>query len=92
MPAYEVSYDLHQPGRDYQPLWNRLAEWKAVRVLESVWIVPAASTAAALRDDLIRYLDTNDSLFVSGMTGETAWKNLRNGSDQFLLNHFRAAA
>jgi hypothetical protein len=92
MTAYEVSYDLHQPGRNYEPLWTRLAAWSAGRVLESVWVMPEASSAAAIRDDLIKYMDANDSLLVSGMTGETAWKNLKNSADQFLLNRFRNAA
>ena len=92
MPAYEVSYDLHQPGRDYQPLWDRLRAWNAVRVLESVWIIPEAQTAAIVRDDLVQYMDANDSLFVAGMTGEAAWKNLKAGSDQFVLKRFRSAA
>jgi hypothetical protein len=92
MTAFKVSYDLHQPGRNYQPLWERLAAWNAVRVLESVWIVPRAASAAAIRDDLKKVIDPNDSLLVSGMTGEAAWSNLRSGSDQFLLNLFRSAA
>ncbi len=92
MPAYEVSYDLHQPGRNYEPLWTRLAAWKAVRVLESVWVIPEATNAQAIRDDLVKYMDANDSLFVSGMTGETAWHNIRGSADQFLLSRFRNAA
>lgn len=28
MTVYAVSYDLKKPGRNYQPLWDRLAQWK----------------------------------------------------------------
>jgi hypothetical protein len=92
MTAYEVSYDLRQPGRNYQPLWDRLKAWNAVRVLESVWIIPEAKSATAVRDDLVQYLDSNDGLLVSGMTGEAAWKNLKGSADKFLLDRFRSAA
>ena len=90
MTSYEVCYDLRQPGRNYEPLWARLRAWNAVRVLESCWIVPEASSASALRDDLIRYVDANDGLFVAGMTGETAWTNLKGLADQFLKKKFAA--
>jgi len=74
MPAYQVNYDLRKPGRDYEPLWERLKTWNAVRALESCWIVPRASSAIALRDDLSQYMDSNDGLLVTGMTGESAWR------------------
>jgi len=90
MPAYEVCYDLRQPGRNYEPLWTRLRAWSAVRVLESCWIVPEASSADALRNDLRAYIDGNDGLFIAGMTGETAWTKLMDSSDQFLLKKFAA--
>lgn len=90
MGTYAVSYDLRKPGRNYEPLWSRLREWRAVRVLESFWIVPDASSAAALRDDLIRHIDSNDGLLVAGVTGEMAWQKLQGSSDQFLRSKFAA--
>ena len=57
MTVYAVSYDLKKPGRNYQPLWDRLAQWKAVRVLESFWVIDTnPSSAAALRDDLKQHV------------------------------------
>jgi hypothetical protein len=76
MPAYRVNYDLRKPGRNYQPLWDRLKAWNAVRVLESSWIVPQASSAINLRDDLSQHMDSNDGLLVTGMTGESAWRGI----------------
>jgi hypothetical protein len=92
MPAYQANYDLHQPGRNYQPLWDRLAQWGAFRVLESCWIVPEAAGAEALRDDLRQYMDSNDSLLVSRVTGEMAWANLRDTSPRRLQGLFGVAA
>jgi CRISPR/Cas system-associated endoribonuclease Cas2 len=83
---YEVSYDLRVPGRNYDTLYMRLAAWQAVRALKSVWIIEADSTtAAAIRDDLAKYIDSNDGLLVCTMTGEAAWQKLEGNSDAFLL-------
>lgn len=73
-----VSYDLHQPQRFYEPLWKRLGEWKAQRVLQSVWIIEWDSTAVAIRDDLKNYIDSDDALMVCRLNGESAWLNLEN--------------
>ncbi len=84
MAKQEVSYDLRKPGRNYETLYKRLAEWKAVRALQSVWIIETTSTSAAIRDDLARHIDANDGLLVTGLTGEAAWQKLEGTSDQFL--------
>jgi len=83
---YRVGYDLRQPGRDYSSLIKRLADWRAVKVLKSDWIIEADNTsAAAIRDDLVRHIDPNDGLLVTTLTGEAAWQKLEGTSDQFLL-------
>jgi len=89
MTVYAASYDLRKPGRNYQPLWDRLGQWKAIRVLESFWLIDAnPNSAAAIRDDLRKYIDANDGLLVAALSGEAAWHNLKPGSDQYLLKHF----
>jgi hypothetical protein len=89
MTVYAVSYDLRKPGQNYQPLWDRLRQWKAIRALESFWLIEAnANSAAAIRDDLRKYIDDNDRLLVAALSGEAAWHNLKEGSDQFLLKRF----
>lgn len=80
MAVFIVSYDLRQPGRDYQPLYNRLNEWRAVSGLESVWFINANTTAENLRDDLLKKMDQNDGLFVGVLRGESAWHNLKNAN------------
>jgi hypothetical protein len=90
MTAYIVSYDLKKPGRDFQPLWDRLAQWKATRVLESLWLIDTnPDWAIAIRDDLKQYIDGNDWLFVARLNGETAWTGSLWGlSAQYLLKLF----
>jgi hypothetical protein len=85
MAKYQVDYDLRKPGRNYEPLYKRLADWRAVRVLKSTWVMETTSNATTIRDDLAKYIDSNDGILVTGLTGEAAWKNLEGASDQFFL-------
>lgn len=80
MAVFIVSYDLRQPGRNYQPLYDRLNGWGAVSGLESVWFINADTTAENLRNDLLTRLDQNDGLFVGKLSGEAAWHNLNNSN------------
>lgn len=77
-----ISYDLRKPGRNYQPLYDRLDAWGAKRTLESVWVLNANVSEQALRDDLLRFVDSNDGMLVVGLDGSAAWSNIQNG--QFL--------
>ena len=78
MRMITVSYDLMKPGQDYTVLLNRIRTLGGVRPLESYWTFQSASTAAQIRDDLLRYIDANDRLLVVDVTnGQFAWHNLR---------------
>ena len=57
-----------------------------------MWFVTATVTADQLRDDLRAYIDANDGLFVTALTGRCAWFNLAGNSGQHLLNQFQVAA
>jgi hypothetical protein len=74
--TYLVSYDLDKPGQNYEGLIGRLRELGAVKVLYSEWVLRTAATAADLRNDLMRFTDSNDMLLVVGLTGEAAWTGL----------------
>jgi hypothetical protein len=80
MSVYTVNYDLRQPGRNYQPLWDRLGQWGGVRALESLWIVNTTTSAEALRDDLRRYMDANDGILVASIGDQWASFNVNSAS------------
>lgn len=63
MALFFLSYDLRK-GRDYQKMYDELAKYKAVRVLESLWCFNSASTASALRDHFKGFIDSDDGLAV----------------------------
>jgi hypothetical protein len=77
MRYLSINYDLRAPGRNYDRLYQRLREYPGVvRVLQSLWIVSTAWTARQVHDDLRRFLDANDGLFVVRVTNEVAWSGI----------------
>ncbi len=65
---YVISYDLNEPGQDYQALYDALKNIGAKRVLESQWGVRRSNTTAAkLRDHFWRFMDRNDRLLVTSI-------------------------
>lgn len=91
MAVFVVSYDLMAPGKDYSLLYTRLAAWRAIHAINSVWFIDANTTAGALRDDLKGYVDGNDRLLVATLTGESAWTVLMPGAAQWLQARFGTA-
>jgi hypothetical protein len=68
-----ISYDLRQPGRNYQPLWDELARVGAFRVLLSAWYLNGNYTCSQLRDHFRQYIDANDALLVVEFAYNAAW-------------------
>ena len=65
MALFLLSYDLRN-DRDYQSLYDKLNEFKAVRVLESCWCFKRSNTTAkGLRDYFEQFIDSDDGLWVS---------------------------
>jgi hypothetical protein len=72
MALYILTYDLRK-HRDYQPLYDELAAFKAVAVLESVWCFNRFdTTAGGLRDYFKQFIDADDGLFVAEVA-QNAW-------------------
>lgn len=82
MKNYTITYDLLKPGQDYKDLISRLTTLGAVRIELSQWLLRTTMTATQIRDDLMRFIDGNDRLFVGGLTGEAAWLNLLVSQDK----------
>ncbi len=68
MALYFLEYDLRKQ-RSYQPLYEELKKFGAVRILESLWCFKRINiTAAALRDYFRNFIDADDALCVSEVT------------------------
>ena len=69
-----ISYDLSNPGQNYELLLKKvkaLGAW--ARLGGSAYLVITNATPVAVRDDLKAVLDQNDSLFVGVCPPPSAW-------------------
>jgi hypothetical protein len=65
MALFFLSYDLRNK-RDYQPLYDELEKFNAVRVLESCWCFKSIkANAISLRDHFKNFVDGDDGLLIS---------------------------
>jgi hypothetical protein len=76
MACYIISYDLVRE-RDYTKLTTAIKAYGTwAHIHESVWAVVTATTAAQVRDNLIRFLDSDDRIFVVRSGTEAAWRGV----------------
>ena len=86
MSAYIITYDLSQPGRNYDDLYARIKSYDAwAMITESSWAVVTEQSPVAVRDHLKPALDRNDKLFV-GTLGSSAWIGLSDKISDWLKN------
>lgn len=65
MALYFLEYDLRKQ-RNYKPLYDALATFGAVRILESLWCFNRDNTSAVgLRDYFRKLIDSDDGIVVS---------------------------
>ena len=83
MARYIVTYDLSQPGRDYDDLYERIQSYDSVRITESSWGIATDQSAKEVRDHLALALDDNDKLLV-GTLGTSAWTRLSTKATHWL--------
>jgi hypothetical protein len=85
-----VAYDLigtDESSADYQRLIKRIKEYPNwAKVLYSTFIVKTSWSPSQVRDDLDKYLDRNDRIFVAALTGVAAWRNVICDSDWLKKN------
>lgn len=78
MKTISVSYDLRQPGRDYEPVYAYLkstGNW--CHALESFWLIRTTKSAVEVRDDLLALIDANDQILCADVTNSAmAWHGL----------------
>ena len=78
MARYIVTYDLSQPGRNYDNLYRRIKSYSNwAEITESSYAIETDQKATEIRDYLSLALDDNDKLLV-GRLGTSAWTGLSN--------------
>jgi hypothetical protein len=75
MAVLLVTYDLKQPGRDYQPVYDYLKKFTYCKGLESVWLLDTTTSTSTVRDGLRSLTDSNDVVLVVRLTQDWASYN-----------------
>jgi hypothetical protein len=92
MSTYIVTYDLSAPARDYKRLFDYLKMYPYAHVVESTWVIKTYKTAATVRDEIARYVDSNDKVLVIQTTRNSAWIGLPDEVGNWLKQHLLSAA
>jgi len=78
-----ISYDINEKDAfEYKPLWARLGEIGAKRILYSEWVV-SGSSASQLYDQIAPLLQKKDRLLVQEVTSNVSWDKLLIGDAEF---------
>ena len=87
--CFIVSYDLCQPGRNYEELYVALKSfYNWGKLTESTWAIVSQLTAVEIRDLLMRYIDTNDRLIVVKGGQSAAWNKML-ANNQWLIDNLK---
>lgn len=74
MNSYVITYDLCEPGKNYEELIENIKKYSYWGKLnKSSCLVKTDSNSTEIRQNLRTYLDSNDKLFVAKLTGQAAW-------------------
>lgn len=89
---YLVSYDLNNPGKDYQSLYTELKKAKSWwHYLDSTWIISTSETVESWHKRIRNVIDSNDHFIIVDLTGKTrngwlpekAWDWIRKHDEYF---------
>ncbi len=93
MKTYSITYDLGNPGRNYEGVSEQI---KAVangfcRPTKSQWIINSDASAAQIRDRISSKLDSGDKLLVNEVGNGWASWGLSNETNTWLHQFWRSA-
>lgn len=83
-----ISYDLINPGQNYQDLLARIKKYKNwARLGGSSYLIYTTATPVQVRDYLMKALDSNDKLFVGVAPAPSAWNGLPEEVSNWIHQH-----
>ena len=86
MKCYLISYDLIN-RRDYNVLYDAIRSYGTwAKINESLWAIVTTQSALQIYENLIKFVDNDDRLFVIKSGGEAAWINAISSDDWLKSN------
>lgn len=62
---YAITYDLTKPGQNYPDLYRKIQSLgQTNHALQNLWLLSTNYSLAAVRDEIRKVIDSNDSVFV----------------------------
>lgn len=87
MNTYIISYDLKNPGQNYQNLVKEIHSYSAwARLGGSTYVITTNDNVVTVRNNLLKVLDDNDKLFVGVINAPAAWFGLGEDVSDWLKN------
>jgi hypothetical protein len=84
----QINYDLRKPGRDYKPVYDYIKSHGVyAKPLASLWLVRTTKTASAIRDELMKLVDSNDKIATFDVTGDAWATNFSDAHVDWMHNH-----
>lgn len=87
---YIVSYDLSEPGQNYDSLIEKIKESDAwAKLGGSAYLVESVKDAKELRDEYKVLLDSNDKLYVGKVDAPAAWTGMPQDVTKWILEKLK---
>ena len=88
MKVYIITYDLVNPGQNYDKLLRRIKSYNGwARLGGSSYLVTSQLEPDKVRDHLAEVLDGNDKLFVGTCPVPSAWYGLPEDVSKWILEN-----
>ena len=93
MKTYSITYDLGNPGRDYDGVVEAIKSLANgyCRPTESHWFINSENSTAKIRDHIALEMDSGDKLMVNSVGDDWASWGLNKSTNEWLKNHWRSA-
>lgn len=94
MTTFSITYDLRNPGRDYDKVISKIKQLGSgnwCRVTESAWFITSTANAGAIRDAIAAVTDSNDKIMVHSVADNWASWHLGDEVNKWLKEHWQSA-
>jgi len=88
MKTIQINYDLVEPGRSYKTVHDYIkATGFWARPLQSLWLIRTNKSAATVRDELMKIVDSNDKVATFDVTGDAWATNFSDAHIEWMKQH-----